>query len=286
MSQYEVYRAVANPQAALAIANETSPFTIEVRFLDGLSEKQKEAFRLAADRWTKAIVGDLPNVQVDGEVIDDILILAQGTPIDGPGKILGQAGPTALRPANAGAAAYLPAKGIMSFDTADLEQMERDGTLNDVIAHEMGHVLGFGTVWNYKKLLKNAGKINPVFTGKQAKKEYATLLGVSRAREVPLENAGGPGTRDSHWRETLFGNELMSGYVAAAGNPLSRLTLASLEDIGYKVDMSVAEPYSLPNLQHLAESGMLGVRAFAMAQEAGQVLPNIPMVLPADSLSV
>jgi len=225
-------------------------------------------------------------VQVDGEVIDDIQILAQGTPIDGPGKILGQAGPTALRPANAGAAAYLPAKGIMSFDTADLDQMEKDGTLNDVIAHEMGHVLGFGTVWNYKKLLKNAGKINPVFTGKQAKKEYATLLGVSRARGVPLENAGGPGTRDSHWRETLFGNELMSGYVAAAGNPLSRLTLASLGDIGYKVDMNVAEPYSLPNLQHLAESGMLGVRAFAMAQEAGQVLPNIPVVLPADSLSV
>src|SRR3954454_18250661 len=176
MPKYEIYRAVADAQAALEVANETSPFTIEVRFLGGLNEKQKDAFRAAADRWTKAIVGDLPNVMVDGEVIDDVLILAQGAAIDGPGKILGQAGPTALRPQNAGAAAYLPAKGIMSFDTADLQQMEKDGTLNDVIAHEMGHVLGFGTIWNYKKLLKNAGKINPVFTGKQAKKEYATLL--------------------------------------------------------------------------------------------------------------
>jgi hypothetical protein len=50
--------------------------------------------------------------------------------------------------------------------------------------------------------------------------------------------------------------------------------------------MSAAEPYSLPNLQYLAETGMLGARAFAMAQEAGQVLPNIPMVLPDDSLEV
>ena len=89
MPKYEVYRAVADPEVALAVANETSPFTIDVRFLGGLSEKQKDAFRLAADRWTKAIVGDLPNVQVDGEVIDDVLILAQGTPIDGPGKDVG-----------------------------------------------------------------------------------------------------------------------------------------------------------------------------------------------------
>jgi hypothetical protein len=286
MSHYEVYRAVADTQAALALASTTSPFAIEVRFLGGLTEAQKEAFRAAADRWTRAIVGDLPNVLVDGEVIDDVLILAQGTPIDGPGKILGQAGPTALRPKTADAAAYLPAKGIMSFDTADLQQMEQSGTLHDVIAHEMGHVLGFGTIWTHKKLLKNAGKINPVFTGKQAKKEYATLLGVNRAREVPLENAGGPGTRDSHWRETLFGNELMSGYVGAAGNPLSRLTVASLQDTGYQVDMTAAEPYSLPNLQHLAESGILGARAQALAAEAGLILPNIPIVLPDDSLDV
>jgi hypothetical protein len=84
------------------------------------------------------IVGDLPRARVDGELIDDILILAQGAPIDGPGRILGQAGPTHVRPRSAGAAAFLPVKGIMSFDTADLAKMARDGTLNDVIAHEMG----------------------------------------------------------------------------------------------------------------------------------------------------
>lgn len=61
---------------------------------------------------------------MSGELIDDLLIEAQGVPIDGPGKILGQAGPARLRPASAGVDAFLPAKGIMSFDTADLAQMQ------------------------------------------------------------------------------------------------------------------------------------------------------------------
>ena len=35
----------------------------------------------------------------------------------------------------------------MSFDTDDLSRMEQDGSLIDVIIHEMGHVLGIGTLW-------------------------------------------------------------------------------------------------------------------------------------------
>lgn len=150
-----------------------SPFTIEVRFLGGLTQA-RNAFKAAADRWAKAIVGDLPSVVVDGEVVDDVLILAQGTPIDGGGGILGQAGPTHLRPEFSDAA-YLPAKGIMSFDTADLKKMAQNGTLNDVITHEMGHVLGIGTIWDRKGLLKGAGTTNPTFDGKSAKREYRLL---------------------------------------------------------------------------------------------------------------
>ena len=45
----------------------------------------------------------------------------------------------------------------MSFDTADLDEMERKGTLNDVITHEMGHVLGIGTIWARKGLIRGSG---------------------------------------------------------------------------------------------------------------------------------
>jgi len=281
MAEIERYVARADARVAAALANETSPFTIEVRFLGGLTDRQKDAFKSAADRWSRMIVGDLPSVVVDGEVIDDVLILAQGQAIDGPGRILGQAGPTRLRPRNAGNAAFIPAKGTMAFDTADLQDMEQRGTLNDVITHEMGHVLGIGTIWTQKRLLQGAGTANPTFTGRTAEAEYGRLRNLGPT-PIPVENMGGPGTADSHWRESVFGNELMTGFVAAALNPLSRLTVACLQDLGYVVNLNAAEPYDLPNHLEMAEAGLL------MAPEAhvrtGVMLPNIPLVLPEESL--
>jgi hypothetical protein len=74
----------------------------------------------------------------------------------------------------------------------------------------------------------------------------------------------------------------MSGFIAAPGNPLSRMTVASLGDIGYEVDLEAAEPHVLPNLMALAEAGSLVAHQAPI--DAGVVLPNIPIVLPADSL--
>jgi hypothetical protein len=277
----ETYIAHASVKANASAAAIKSAYEIEVRFVGGLTATQKNAFKTAAKRWSKVIVGDLPSVVVSGEVIDDLLIMAQGVPIDGPGKILGQAGPTHLRPASAGVNAFLPAKGLMSFDTADLAKMQADGTLVDVITHEMGHVIGIGTIWTEKGLLTGVNTLNPRFTGAAAKKEYGALKGTG-PMPVPVENTGGPGTVDSHWRETVFKNELMSGFIAAMHNPLSRVTVASLQDLGYVVDLSAAEPYSLPNLQAMAEAGLMALHA---EEEHPHALPIFaPKVLPDGSL--
>jgi len=277
----DAYLARADKNLASNLAGAQSPFTIEVRFAGGLTTTQKAAFKKAADRWTRVIVGDLPSVMADGEVIDDILIVAQGSVIDGVGGILGQAGPTRLRPSNAGPASFLPARAKMAFDTADLKRMEQDGTLLDVITHEMGHALGIGSIWTFKGLLHGAGTSNPTFTGANAKREYGALKHTGPT-PVPVENTGGPGTADSHWRETVFRNELMTGFVGKAGNPLSRMTIASLQDLGYVVDMNAAEEYALPNLLMMAEAGLLV--AESPAAQSGIVLPSIPIVLPEHSL--
>jgi len=277
----ETFVAHASVKANASAAAIKSAYKIEVRFLGGLTPTQKNAFKTAAKRWSRVIVGDVPSVSVSGEVIDDLLITAQGVAIDGPGKILGQAGPTHLRPASAGASAFLPAKGLMSFDTADLAAMQADGTLVDVITHEMGHVIGIGTIWAHKGLLVGGNTGNPRFTGTAAKKEFGALKGTGPTA-VPVENTGGPGTMNSHWRETVFRNELMSGFIAAPNNPLSRLTVASLQDLGYVVDLSAAEPYALPNLQALAEAGLMAIRA---EDEREHALPIFaPRVLPDASL--
>lgn len=281
MRRAEVYRAKADAKLAEDMAGAASPFTIEVRFMGGLTRRQKDAFKSAADRWTRIIVGDLPSVLADGEVIDDVLIFAQGSAIDGPGHILGQAGPTRLRPSTAGSAALLPARGKMAFDTADLRQMERAGTLNDVITHEMGHVLGIGTVWTFKSVLEGAGGPNPTFVGRNAMNEYGSLRG-SGPTPVPVENTGGGGTADSHWRDSVFRNEMMTGFVGSGDNPLSRMTAASLQDLGYVVDVNAAEEYALPNLLLLAEAGLVAAEDSALGR--GTMLPSIPIVLPEESL--
>ena len=280
-ADYETYIAtsaratrVTRAGAAAAVA---AAYKIEVRFLGGLNTAQKNAFKAAADRWATVIVGDLPSVRVDGEVIDDLLILAQGTDIDGPRGILGQAGPTHIRPASAGKYKFLPVKGTMSFDTADLKAMQQDGTLKDVITHEMGHVIGVGTIWERKGLLKDAGQPTVRFVGKNARKEFGKLK-KSKAADVPVENTGGPGTADGHWRESVFRNELMSGFIAAPNNPLSRLTVASLLDMGYEVDLSKAEPYKLPDLLAVAAAGL------TTTHNEPHALPIIPMVVPDSAL--
>src|SRR5438093_704565 len=98
------------PKKDVAAAH--TPYRIEIRFLGGLSENQKQAFRTAAARWGAVIENNLPAVQVGSDHIQGCLIQARGATIDGEGKILGQAGPTALRPGS-----LIPAKGSMEFDT-------------------------------------------------------------------------------------------------------------------------------------------------------------------------
>ena len=79
------------------------------------------------------------------------------------------------------------------------------------------------------------------------------------AGTVPLEDTGAPGTRDNHWRESVFGAELMTGYLNDGVNPLSRLSVASLADLGYQVDVTQADAYSPPSmLAGLRSAGRTG----------------------------
>lgn len=77
-------------------------------------------------------------------------------------------------------------------------------------------------------------------------------------------------------------NELMTGFVGEAGNPLSRLTVASLEDLGYEVDRDASEPHQLPNLLVAAAQGALVARAARTHEHV--ILPVLPIPLPEDSL--
>jgi hypothetical protein len=71
----------------------------------------------------------------------------------------------------------------------------------------------------------------------------------------------------------------MTGFVGAAGNPLSALTIAGLQDLGYQVDLGAADPYTLPDLLSLAQAGLLVTHAAPV--DRGFVLPTVPIPVPA-----
>ena len=201
-----------------------------------------------------------------------------GASIDGPGGILGQAGPTHVRPHS-----LLPIRGIIEFDRGDLARMETEGSLLNVMVHEIAHILGLGTIWALKNLLLGVGTANPRFSGPAAMREFGDLIGATGPVPVPVSNTGGPGTREGHWRESVFGNELMTGYLNTGPNPLSRLTIASLDDLGHTVNYNAADPYSLPNSREIAMMGIgaeggYGKRQCAMA--GLKRLGSIPVILP------
>lgn len=230
-------------------------FDIALRPLAPVDPPVQAAFDAAAARWSAAIVRGIPDqvVTVDpGQCladepgatlsVDDLVITVEIVPIDGSGGVLGQAGPCVIS-----ATDNLTRAGIMQFDSADVADMIAAGTFDAVVLHEMGHVLGIGTLWDWNRsLLSGAGGSDPRFVGGRGNAEFSALGGASTS--VLVENGGGPGTEDAHWREATFGNELMTGWISPVSNPLSAMTISSLGDLGYSVDRSVADSYSLPGL--------------------------------------
>ncbi|MEM9216665.1 MAG: leishmanolysin-related zinc metalloendopeptidase [Cyanobacteria bacterium P01_F01_bin.150] len=216
-----------------------SGFNIQVRFIDdSLTPSQQAAFTTAANRWSDIIIEDVPDVFVTGfGLVDDVVIDASASAIDGPSGTLGYARPTRFRQDS-----RLPFFGEMTFDSEDIAVMEAEGSFVDVIVHEMGHVLGIGTIWDNLDLLDVSNPGDPRFTGVLATAEYNKLFDVNES-SVPVEAEGGPGTALSHWRESVFDNELMTGYLNVGINPLSRITVASLADLGYTVDMAAADVF-------------------------------------------
>lgn len=218
----------------------TGAFDIQIVY-SGFTASQRAIFEQAVTRWESIIVGDLPNATYNGVVVDDLMIHASSSAIDGVGGTLGQAGYDRARTSGT----RLPYHGMMEFDSADLASMEASGTLYNVILHEIAHVFGLGTMWQARGLVTGAGTSNPLYVGTQGLAAYRAIFG-NNATGVPLENGGGSGTRDAHWRESSFNNEIMTGYINSGSNPISRITVGALADLGYSVNMTRADAYTRP----------------------------------------
>jgi hypothetical protein len=216
------------------------------------------ALTTAVDRLHAAIVGEVGDVPILNfdmsrcglqgvtltETVDDLIIFALVTPIDGVGKILASAGPCVLRTQS-----RYPVIGIMRFDADDIDALAGNGRLPAVVLHEMLHVIGIGTLWRTRDMLFGSGTTDPRFIGSLAGAQCISAGGFTGCSDgrVPVENVGGSGTLEVHWRESVFDREVMTGFVEANDDmPFSSMSLASLQDLGYVANLLSADPYTVP----------------------------------------
>ena len=263
---------------------DTENFNITIIFArdevtESLTEAQKQVFIDAAERWSQIIREDIEDFDLVSPlpeefvfpktpplqgVIDDVLIYVRFAELGGP---LGSAGPRNVRLEDS-AHPNLPLIGLMQFEIAEFEPggfFEDEQAYQDVIVHEMGHVIGIGTIWDITNNVDDNYIANdpptvppglpnpdydPGFTGAGAVAEYNSLqqaLGQEPSSVIPIANTGGPGNYNGHWREFIFEEELMTPYAAGI-ELLSRMTAASLGDLGYSVDLdsdAVDQDYEL-----------------------------------------
>lgn len=227
-------------------------YAIDVTYAGVYSTEIYQSVNDSILSWQRTIAQSLPTYAIipassaycgytfyNETIINDLRIHINIRVIDGIGGVLGSAGPCIYDENN------MPRFGVINMDSADVNGMIVDGTLTDVFRHEIGHVLGIGTLWTpditYSATSTGVG--------------YPYLLTHANAAHVELagsgvalvEDTGGGGTLGSHWKEAYYDTELMTGYIDVAGfMPLSSLTVGALRDLGYVVNMTNAEPYSIP----------------------------------------
>ena len=124
------------------------------------------------------------------------------------------------------------------------------------------------------------------YLGPIATQEFKAISGCDA---VPVEQVGADATRCRHWSEECFVNELMTGTLDFDANPISRVTIGALEDMGYDVSYDSADDFTSANLDDTIPSCVCNRRererrslwdgkhgdVFALRQKSGRVAPEI-----------
>lgn len=191
-------------------------------------------------------------------------IIATVEPIDGEGGVLGAAGPeaTVTLDRNVDSRPFVVAvRSAMFFDIDDFASLEADGILQDVIIHEMGHALGFGSLWVDNQLIRELEGVGETqYIGQYGVAGFGRETGNPRVEFVPIQQPSefvGAGTALAHWDDAppFFNRvnsnvptkEILTGFACdadpnggtdlfCAPKFLSNASLGAMADLGFAVN--------------------------------------------------
>lgn len=241
----------------------TKAFNIEFQFLPSVDYPLRLALQRAANRWESVIQGDLPDINLLADpldewdthlktrvyfagILDDLLIIVRGMPLDG--QTIASSSVSYIRRTGQLPTIATIAVGLDAISDEKPEDIDR------IMLHEVGHCLGFGTTTIWDSFMREwpASSFNddPHFMGVMAVLFFDIAGGSNYlGKKVPVERSDG-----GHWRFTL-GDELMAkGWTYPYREPLSEITIGALADMGYRVSYWGSEHYATPTAASKAQT--------------------------------
>ena len=265
--------AIGDSLAALSLDSLSSEgFSFELVFIGEFSVEEQASINQVTDRWEEIVVGDIPNTTL----LEPFELIINGPPyrftyplleIDDhvvfikwhdSNKSTNSMDYEILKLSTEG----FPVISSFSINSDSYEYLVEQELFFQFALHTIGHNLGFVSSqiedevdnlpiwdrtyeWERDYIYKGPNSINAFFKLLTDSKLFNS---VPELDGVPIDR--GPRGRThsyiGHWRGKVFKDELMSGaYEPGYRSPVSKLTIALMEDLGYEVNYESADEYEL-----------------------------------------
>ena len=232
---------------ALGTSASAQDFDLEFDIQSSFTTSQLAVFDEVESTYESLFTGFQPGVS---GLTGSVIAVTSG-PIDGPinfedgtGGTAGMGGGSFTSDTPTGGFQFFNIQGTQTtgdllLDEDDLDTLEGfDDGLFTVIFHEVGHALGFGTLWEANNLLDDAGQ----YIGDSGLAAFQEEFDLMTASFVPTDSTGAADDA-GHWDEdSVLGDDVLSPILNLGGiNDISDTTIASFADLGFTV---VPEPAS------------------------------------------
>lgn len=273
------FRAYSDAVLEVKAAEPADPFDLELTLVNEGTASQNNVITQVANRYEAMIgVGGFDAIlngpadacapgmpALSDHEVDDFGLWVIIGPLDGAGNAVAMSGTCVLREFDPLDWVGMPAAGAVVLDEADIGQLESDGVLEAVVTREIARAFGFNRrMWNRHGFFRNPSLPDApdADTHMNAPLVVAAFNDAGGAdypgAKAPLENGAMEGISDAHWRESVFGSEVMTPDVTGDSQPLSRITLEALYAIRWEIDVMMADPFTLPGAGAAAVARRLG----------------------------
>ncbi|WP_420380773.1 DUF4214 domain-containing protein [Marivita sp.] len=233
-------------------------FDITVEFAsDDTPSSYISAFEEAVERWEEIIVGDLPYAFVEGYgYVDDVLIEVAVDDIaltfEGVEQTILAISSVLDQRDGASGTNELPTYSRIVINSEEVGNLLN---LDEFVANTIGRALGFGALWEEFGLVRMIDGV-ATYTGPNGLREMAELNDDLNGVNA-LEDGADGALAAEYWSEAVFDEELMTprvelrrpeagpGNPSVPDNPISALTIAAMQDLGYDVEYDEADSFRL-----------------------------------------